>query len=91
MKGDGRGQMQGIERPQSGSLGQFLGLMQDNFTDFHKLPIALIFAESRPDSKTITLGEFTDRASSVHYGQDFDRGDGRREKPIPLQETPRSG
>ncbi len=85
LKCEGRGQVQGIERPQSGSLGQFLGLMQDDFTDFHKFPIATVFAESRPDRKAITLGEFTKRASPVHEGQDLDWGNCRREEPILLQ------
>lgn len=66
LKCDGRSQVQGIERPQSSVLSECFGLMQNDFTDFHELPVATIFAESRLDGKTITLGEFTKRASTAH-------------------------
>lgn len=44
LKGKDRGDMQGIQRPQSGFLDQLLCLMQNYLTDFHKLPVALVFS-----------------------------------------------
>ncbi len=83
--------MQSIECPESGFLGQFLRLIQDDLADFHEFPVTMIFAEPRPDGNKIALSKIPKGMSAAQYGQGFDRGNGRREKPIPLQEAPCSG
>lgn len=83
--------MQRIERPQSCFLGQFLSLIQDALADFDESPVATIFAKPRPDGNKIALGKFSKSASAAQYRHDFDRGDGRGEESIPLQESPSSG
>ena len=43
MEGERRGDMQSIERPQTGLLNQFLCLTQDKRSHLHKFLIASIF------------------------------------------------
>ena len=91
LKGENRSEMQGIERPESGFLGQFFSLIQDDLADFHEFPVATIFAKPRPDGNKVALGKFPKSTSAAQYRQDFDGCDGRGKEPIPLQESPSSG
>lgn len=91
MECEGRGEVQSIECPQPGFLGQILSLVQDDLTDFYKFPVATVFIESRPDGKKIAPGKLPKSASAAQDRQGFDGGDGRGEEPILLQEPLCSG